>query len=276
MQVSSINFGTTSHVQKNNHNMHHAPEVKQPDAPTKVKAGVLATTILGVAGGVAMCFKRNGHSTNPVKILKDIKNSGFGKLDYDWKNVITIATSSVVGGLAGGAIFDKKENMKAKIREASIQVLANILIPLGCVAGGTKFYDKKIQTPLLKKLKQFTKDGKVNTNGKLANMLKVATTALCLGTAIVGGNKVTNIMNEKIYNIKDDRKVKIADFSGHIDDSCLAITTGFGAQNVVGKVVSRIIPIALMVSGYSTGVVQEWPDDIKESRKADPTKPFRL
>lgn len=268
MDVSSVNSTSFAHV---------TPSMpRQPEASKKVKAGVMATTALGVAAGTAACFKRCGFTVNPAKIAKDFKNSGFVKMDYDWKNVITIASSSVAGGLAGGLLFDKKENMKAKIREATIQMLANILIPLGCVAGGTKLFDKTLKNPLLKIMKQVSPDGKPLTNGKAAKWMNIVVTALTLGAAIFGGNKATNILNEKIYNIKDDRKVKVADMSGHIDDTCLAISTGFGPDNVVAKVVSRIIPLALMVCGYSTGIVQEWPDDIKESRKADPTKPFRL
>ena len=251
-------------------------QVKQPEASKKVKAGVMATTALGVAAGTAVAFKRGGHSINPVKIAKDIKNSGFAKVDYDWKNIITISLGSVFGGLTGGLIFDKKENMKAKIREATIQILANILIPLGCVAGGTNLFEKTIKKPLLKALKKVTPDGKPNTNCMTAKWMNAVVTVATLGAAIFGGNKATNILNEKLYNIKDDRKVKVADMSGHIDDTCLAISTGFGPNNAVAKVVSRVIPAALMVCGYSAGVTQEWPDDIKESRKADPTKPFRL
>lgn len=246
------------------------------EASKKVKAGVLATTTLGVAGSVALCFKKSGFSCNPVKILKDFKNSGFAKMEYDWKKVLTVASGSLAGGLAGGLIFDKKENANAKIREATIQMLANILIPLGTVAGGTKLFDKYAKAPLLKLMKQVDANGMPKMNGKASNWMNVAVTGVTLMGAIFGGNKVTNILNEKIYNIKDDRDVKLADLSGNVDDTCLAITTGFGPNNVVAKAVSRIIPLALIVGGYATGVTQEWPDEYKESRKADPNKPFRL
>lgn len=269
LALGSNNFAGRNQVE-------NTPVIKQPDAPKRVKAGVLATTALGVGLGTAACFKRCGFSANPVKIAKNFKNSGFAKMEYDWKNVLTIASSSVLGGLTGGLIFDKKENMKAKIREATIQMLANIMIPLGCVAGGTKLFDKTLKNPLLKLMKQVDEKGLPKVNGQAAKWMNVGVTALTLGAAIFGGNKATNILNEKLYNIKDDRKVKVADLSGHIDDTCLAITTGFGPNNAIAKVVSRVIPLALLVCGYSTGITQEWPDDVKESRKADPTKPFRL
>ncbi|MBR1753863.1 hypothetical protein IJ732_03420 [bacterium] len=261
---------------KNSNSIKSIREIKQPEASKKVKAGVMATTVMGVTAGTALSLKRGGYSINPIKIAKDFKNSGLMKMEYDWKNIMRIASGSVAGGLAGGLIFDKKENMKAKIREATIQMFANIMIPLGCVAGGTKLFDKTLKNPLLKLLKQVGADGKPLSNGMVAKWMNVGVTTATLLGAIVGGNKATNLVNEKIYNIKDDRKVKIADMSGHIDDTCLAISTGFGPNNVVTKAVSRVIPLALMVCGYSTGVTQEWPDDVKESRKADPTKPFRL
>lgn len=41
--------------------------------------------------------------------------------------VSRLAICSVGGGLLGGVIFDKKENIPAKIRESIIQLVGNIL-----------------------------------------------------------------------------------------------------------------------------------------------------
>lgn len=247
-------------------------ELKQPEAPTKVKAGVLATTILGVAGATALCMKGKGFNiSNKEGILNGLK-----KLEYEGYVVPAIAAGSIGGGLLGGALFDDKKNMKAKLREAAIQMFANVLIPLFCVEKLGALFKSKVKVPIM---------GKMNLpiGGKKARVVEglfdIASLGISLGSAMIIGNKATNLINEKIYNIRDDRTLKVADLSGHIDDTCLALSRGFDKTSPAGVIsakVSRIIPAALLVCGYSSGVVQEWPDDVKESRKVDPSKPFRL
>ncbi len=235
---------------------------KQPNASRNIKAGVFLTTVGGVLAGLAIAHKKAGFSINPVKLIKTktpLKDWGIFKIKYNPLDVIILSSGSILGGLAGGAIFDKKENMKAKYREGIIQMFGNILTPLICVAGGMKIFEK-FENNIIKATK---------LKGRMAKLPNVAASALCLLTGIILGNKVCNLINEKIYHIKDDRHVKVADMSGHVDDTCLAVSLA-NPNSKVGHTVSRFIPIALLVCGYSTGIIQEWPDDIKEKRKIVP------
>ena len=193
-------------------------------------------------------------------IKQPLKEWGISKIKYDWKNVIILAASSITGGLIGGAVFDKKENIKAKLRESLIQMLGNILIPLACVAGGSELFDKHLKNKVI--------DG-LNLRGKkLQGAPSVVISAACLVAAIILGNKTTNLINEKIYHLKDNRHVKFADMSGHIDDTCLAMSLANPGSKFSDKI-SRVIPLALLVCGYSSGIMQEWPEEVKPFKKID-------
>lgn len=253
----------------------YPPHIK--NAPKKVKTGVFFTTLLGVGTAMAFAlkgkFKPNGetYSLNPSKIFKTLKNSPkdlglFGAV-YDSekkeveKLVGKLAVGTVAGGLLGGAIFDKKENMKAKLRESIIQLVGNIFTPLACVSGanrvfkkyGAKYFKQALKTdPLLTKI----------TRGLPA--LIVSGSSLLVGISL--GNKVGNFINEKIFHIKDKRKVKMADMSPHVDDLCLAVSL-VSPGSSLGAVITRFVPAALMVAGYSTGVMQEKPEILAKNAK---------
>lgn len=226
----------------------------ETNAPSNVKKGVFITTLIGTLTALGLIMKRKGYSFNPKTIMKTApKDWGLWKAEYKEGAILGLATGSVGGGLIGGAIFDDKKHMKAKLRESVIQMIGNITIPILCVSGGVrafKFFEKKAAL----------------TNKFLNGTIKVAATLASLGVGIILGNKTGNMINEKIFKVKDDRHVKPADFSAHIDDMCLAIslaTMGDKPEVVgappsgVGHAISRVIPAALMVAGYSTGTMQE-------------------
>ncbi len=237
----------------------------EPKVPTKVKFGVFCTTFAGVATAMAITLKSKGRSLNPARMFKTnpknwaifhIKYSK-NKNDYDIEKLVgRLALGSVGGGLIGGAIFDKKENMKAKYRESIIQLIGNISTPLFCVAGGMRVFDH-FEPKILNSMK-FLKGNGQKIPGAVAS-------AACLTAGIFLGNKVGNTINEKAFGVKDNRKIKLADMSPHIDDLCLAITL-VAAQSNIGPIVSRIIPAALMVAGVSTGIAQERPDRLATKR----------
>lgn len=221
--------------------------------PTTTKLGVLFTTLVGI--GVAMSYaKGHGLPINPSRLFKK-SPAEWGLFDVKFdsekkeveKLVAKLAFGSVGGGLVGGALFDKKENMSAKCREAVIQLVGNIFTPLLCVAGGMRLF-KNYEPKVLDSMK-FLK-------GNFKGLPKLIVSGASLVAGIVLGNKVGNITNEKMFNIKDNRKIKLSDMSPHIDDLCLALS-------LVGSdtpILTRIIPAALLIAGYSTGVAQEKPD----------------
>lgn len=217
---------------------------KQQQTSTKVTVGVFFTTLAGVLGAMAIVLKGKGYKAS--EFLK-----GLGQAKYDSKKEIPflvslLAAGSVGGGLIGGAIFDKKENMQAKYREAIIQMIGNIFTPLLCVAGGMELFEKHALPKIIEKFA--LKSDKVP---------KLIASAACLLTGIIAGNKVGNYINKKAFRVDDERKLKLSDMSPHIDDTCLAIALVAPENNTIGNVITRFIPAALMVSGFSTGVAQE-------------------
>lgn len=264
VQTDSKSAQGSKHQKKEKH--------KEIPAPTKVKVGVLLTTLASVGTTLAFILKKRGYGYNPLKAFKTpIKDWSIFKAIYkDGNNpkdenaielmVIKLAFASVFGGLAGGAIFDKKENFKAKVRESIIQLVGNIFTPLACVSLGMKGF-KLIEDKLVAKLP-------THSNPKIAKIIKgtpgVIASGICLLSGIILGNKVGNLINEKVFKVKDNRKLKLADMSPHIDDLCLAVSL-VAAEN---HAITRVIPAALMVAGYSTGVMQERPERLAHPDKS--------
>lgn len=266
-QVSSPNFqGESPAVAQNE------PEKRS----TKLKVGVMLTTLAGVSTALALILKAKGYSLNPSKIFKTpIKKWGIFGAEYDGKPyeklkvkstkdflkkypveslVVSTALGSVTGGLIGGKIFDKKENMKAKYRESIIQLVGNVATPLICVGVGIRQFNK-IKPKILKYIPDIK-------NAKLDKIVKgipgVLATTICLVTGILLGNKVGNTINKHVFKCDDNRKLKVADMSPHIDDLCLSLSL-VAANSPIGGYVTRVIPAALTIAGFSTGIAQEKP-----------------
>lgn len=220
----------------------------QKEAPNKVKAGVMFTTLAGITAVMIGAVKyKKMPCGNPLQFLKSLTKINYDSEKMEVEKLVTaLAIGSVGGGLLGGRIFDKKENFRAKYREAVSQMVGNIFTPLIFVAGGARTFEAIA--------KKFPKT--FHTGTKSCKFVEVITTGLCLFAGIVTGNKLGNHINEKSFHIKDKRKIKLTDMSPHIDDLCLA--TSLIAQNI--KIVPRFIPLALVVAGFSTGVTQEKPE----------------
>ena len=77
-----------------------------------------------------------------------------------------------------------------------------------------------------------------------------------MSTGIYLGNKVSNLINEKLYHKKVERNIKTSDFAPHVDDLCMA-TSMMNKESEFGSKLGRIIPLALLVPGYETGTAQE-------------------
>lgn len=237
---------------------------ERPKASKKIKRGVFLTTLIGVSTALALTLKGKGYSLSPSKILKTLpKDWGIFNVKYDSekkeveKLVGRLAIGSVGGGLIGGALFDKKENMKAKYREAIIQLVGNISMPLLCVSGGMRLFNK-FEPQILKALPAL--------KGKAASVPSVLASAASLVAGIFLGNKVGNFINKEIFHVDDHRKIKLADMSPHIDDVCLA-TSLVAAESKIGPQVTRLIPAALMVAGYSAGTAQERPERLHHNER---------
>lgn len=228
------------------------------DVSKTVRVGVFLSTLIGVVAATAYTLKKD-HGYKFVEFFKGITHVKFNKEKEEVEKLVKrVAIGSVAGGLIGGAIFDKKENFKAKCRESIIQLVGNIFTPLLCVSKGMRGFDNHV-IPYLKKTH--------NIGGTTEKALSFSASAICLITSIFLGNKIGNYINKEVFNVNDDRKLKLSDMSPHIDDTCLAMSL-VAPKNVVGDWVSRGIPIALMVAGYSTGVAQEHSENQETQCKA--------
>lgn len=229
----------------------------QENAPTKLKVGVFLTTLAGVVAAMAITLKGKGYSLKPKEFIKGLTTVKYDKENNEVeKLVIKLALGSVGGGLIGGALLDKKENMQAKFREAVIQLVGNIGTPLACVAGGMRVFEHfepKLHNAM-EKLPESMKFLKGKTAKKIPNVLA---SALCLLVGIFAGNKIGNTINKIVFKSDEKRTLKLTDMSPHIDDLGIATSFVVPPESAVGHVITRIIPAALMIAGFSTGVTQE-------------------
>ena len=241
------------------------------DLSQKKKAVILASSAAGMTPVLAVLAKRKGFSLNPIKILKTpIKNWAIFKyapkekvVKYEDPAVIlALASGSVAGGFLGGCLVDDKHNRKAKQREVLSQMLGNILVPVGCVGLGAKVYGKyadKIEG-VMPQFKNTSKFFKV-VNKCLTKLPNAIGTIAFLSVGIYCGNKVSNFINDKLYNKKVQRDIKATDFAPHVDDVCMAVSM-MNKDSTFGSKLGRIIPFALLVPGYQTGIAQRNSIDV--------------
>ena len=250
----------------------HNKENKDQEQNKAVKAGVTATTVLGVGTAYAIIAKKQGFSINPNKIFKTpVKDWAIFKLykksqpdrkliNLEEKEILGLASGSVAGGLVGGAVFDDKKNLKAKGREALNQILGNVLVPVLFVGGVSRLYDK-YKKPILSKVPQFKDSIKFPklvkyTNKALKCIPSAIMTLAGLGAGIVVGNKVSNFINEHLYHKKVDRKIKGTDFAPHVDDISMAVTL-MADKTPLTSAITNTVPLFLCVPGIQTGTAKE-------------------
>lgn len=233
------------------------PLLEEPTS-NKKKIAIGMFSALGVAASMMLLAKfdkSKKYSLNPKKIfngsLKEIWDKSYLKnATYKSKQIIAMGAGSTLGGLIGGTLLDKKENLQAKTREAIVQ-FTNISMPIVFVEGlsnAGKYVSSKIM-PNWDKSPSFLKKAVSKLPPVIGSM-----GGLMAGMYI--GNKFSNKVNELIFKKKDDRPIEVTDFSAHIDDICVAAT--FVAENnPLTRLVSRFIPCALMVAGNEIGSKKE-------------------
>lgn len=256
------NFYKPVAIQSDTGQINHVPK----PLTQKQKSIILASSALGMTPVLGFLAARKGFSLNPVRILKTpIKDWALLKykpqenaIQFKAPQIISVASGSVLGGFIGGAIVDDKSNLKPKKREVLSQLLGNVLVPVACVGTGAEIYTKykdKIEgtMPQIK-----------NKSGRLVSTLNTiskkipnaACTFAFLGVGIYLGNKVSNLINDKLYHKKIERNIKATDFAPHVDDLCLAATM-MNEESSFGSLLGRIIPLALLVPGYQTGIARK-------------------
>jgi len=231
----------------------------------RLKAGVLATTVLAVGGAYAHIAKRQGFSLDISKIRKTpIKDMAVFRL-YDKKapnkkeiqlegwEILELAGASVLGGLIGGLIFDDKKYIKSKYRESVNQLLGNVAVPIGCVWAISELY-KKHKTSIMKHVPQLKETGKTSRYlNKVFKCIPFSVATLgALSAGIFAGNRVSNYLNEKVFHKKVNRGVKASDFAPHVDDIGMAVSL-MADKSKAASFIQRTVPLFLCVPGYETG-----------------------
>ena len=235
-----------------------------------VKISSAIGSFVGMSSVLVMLAKKQGFPVNP-KVLKDIpiKDWAFFKiakkgvqnqklLQIEEREILELSAGSIVGGLAAGAVSDRK-NIKAKFRESITQMLGNVVLPVAFVGGVSRIYKKyenviKDAMPQIKNAKStFTKG--INKFSKIAPAASM--TLAALGAGIFTGSKVTNFINEKFFGQRNERKIKTTDFAPHVDDLCLAITLMGSKDSPFASTITRTVPLFLSVPGYQVGKAKD-------------------
>ena len=260
--ISGVNNNilTLYQAQKNARSCAESPCVRSDKQENKnkelskfSKAGIGICSAVGLCASIMLLAKfdkSRKYSLNPLKMFKNgIKNTYLAQTDFRTKEIVSMGAGSILGGLAGGEIFGRKEDSKSRIKEGLVQI-TNIAFPIAFVqilsSAGINL-SKKIM-PEWCKSKNILKNSVTKLPAAVGAM-----TGLVTGMFL--GNRLSNKANEKIFNSKEDRPMKFKDFSAHLDDIGVAATF-VAPDNIITKSISRLIPFALFVPGYETGIKQ--------------------
>ena len=233
-----------------------------------VENAALIGSIIGTGTALTLIARRQGFllksiKNTPVKDwavfkIANRKEPNRKLLELEEKEILGLAAGSIIGGFTGGVIADG-QNKKAKAREALTQMLGNVLVPVAFVGGISKLY-KHFEAPIKSFIPQFKENGKKylsNINKFTRNLPAVALTGVALYLGIQTGNKVTNIINEKLFGQKKERYIKTSDFAPHVDDLSLAVTLMGSKNSPVTSCITRVVPRFLAVPGYQVGKAKE-------------------
>lgn len=262
---SAYQINSTARYQRNNKDqIANGSALRVYDLQEKASTGVKIASFIGALGGIAgamyFVFKK-GKNLEGIKEMKSVKDFWYnltnvkyihedkaGKKTFIVEKLIgALTVGSVGGGLISGGLVDKKENFGAKVRESVIQVLGNIVTPLIFVAGGLRLFERFGEKKVNNALK---------ISEKFKEYPKAGVSLICLAAGLWAGNKVGNLVNHHIFHNDEQRKIKFADLSPQIDDGCVAASI-VASTGKIGDYVGRVIPIAMLVPGFSTGVAQE-------------------
>ena len=167
----------------------------------------------------------------------DFKAIEMFKIPFDnMFHVMGLATSSVIGGLTAGLVFDKKENYLPKIKESVHQFLGNIVFPITIVGLAGQSIKKKHYSKL--------KEGVLSFGAAVAGVV----------TGVVGGNWTASKVNQNIFREADNRKLTVKDFGIHVDDLLsTAALTPVGKNLGIEKFIPVALPTIFLICGYEAG-----------------------
>jgi hypothetical protein len=141
-----------------------------------------------------ICFAKK---QNGLKKVADLF-----RIDYGLKEILTLSTSSILGGALAGMAVDKKTNKKRKLNEAVFQFM-NATIPTSLV-GGTL---------------GLVKD---NTKYKNSKIVKIGAISASLVAGMPTAAWLSNIINDP-KDKEPDRKLYLKDAIINMDDAIGAL-----------------------------------------------------
>lgn len=234
------------------------PEVKKENHHHKADKNVILSTLAGTAIGIAAAVSlitmiQKGKKAKEGEIIKFLNQLLINK--YEEKEVIALGGASILGGLTGGVLSDKKETHKAKLREAMLQFFGNFVVPVSMLAGVKKALEN---TPLFKeKSKEMLEKVAKETKGLPIKIL-AGRAAVVIGTLLIGtkiGNYIMKHVNNAVFKEEKKRDMCLKDLSASVDDMCYSLPfiadTGF-----IRTTVSKVLPFIFLIPGYETGTRQ--------------------
>lgn len=227
-----MNVGPLNYTYQKTAFTHHSSGDKKKCTP-KERAIVAATSTAGIIASLAILAKKSGYSLNPAKMFKNFKKSYIATTPFLAKQIIPMGVGTCLGGLAGGFIIDEDKNdRKAKMREAVMQI-GNITIPITTVDLFHRMCEK---------------------HGKLAQSVG---SLAGIFTGVYLANFLMNKLSNFLFNSKNDRGVKLIDFSAHLDD-LLAGASYISSDSWVHNI-ARIVPAVLVLPGIEVGTRKAHP-----------------
>lgn len=225
----------------NNYRTSNFKRQNKDNQKVSVATKIAASTgsAIGVVSSVALIANKKGLSLKNIKNIEVLIDT-FKKLEFNAKDVIAIASSSILGGFLGGAVTDKK-NTKAKAKEGIIQLVGNYIVPSLSVGAGIKLnrcLNKKYNFPPVTKPIQFA-FGFVSLIG-----------------GVLFGNSISKSINKKIFKEENYRNLTWKDWAVQFDNVCL-VTSMSSQGTQLAKMASKVIPVAHLFPGYLVGVKKE-------------------
>lgn len=193
----------------------HRVEEREKKIKIATAAGAIVSTLAPM-----IYFAKKQHG------LKNLKN--IFKVDYGLKEVLTLSTTSIAGGVISGIISDKKSDKKRKINEGVFQFL-NATVPTALVGGAMKLIED-------------------NTKYQNSRAVKAAAIVISLIAGMPLAAFLANIINDP-KDKEPDRKLTLKDSIVNMDDALGALVV---AKIPVGGL-DKLLPAIFAWCGYRAG-----------------------
>lgn len=210
----------------------------------KIKTASAAGAAIGIAAAVSGVYAA-AEKSSAGRLLKNFS--------YNEKDILLIGAGSILGGLSGG-IYADKDNIKAKLKEASMQFFGCLLCPLAFLAAGGKLLEKsKFELPKLKGASNAVKC----LNQISGALPKIAVTAGSLVLGMHTGSKIMNKLHGRIFKDTKTRDVHASDYLVHTDDMCTAACLLLKDSKTLSALTSKALPLSFLPAGINAGAASE-------------------